>query len=217
MANQGSGDVRQDDVRSALAGRLDPAGAAWLAAACERIHDRPETLAAAFPAAGRRCGRGRLDSPLPALRGWTVDDATRTVLLCAAPLAGPRLAATASDLYHHGDAHERRGVLRALPVLDTAGRLGDLALPLVRDALRANDTRLVAAAMGPYAGRRLDDETWRQGVLKCVFLGIPLVAAAGLAERADAELARMFAEYARERVLAGRAVPPDVLSVLKEA
>ncbi len=107
------------------------------------------------------------------------------------------------------DAHERRGVLRALPVLDSAG-LGDRALPVVRDALRTNDTRLVAAALGPYAARHLEPEAWRQGVLKCAFVGVPLAEVAGLAERADAELARMFGDYAKEREAAGRPVSEDV-------
>jgi L-ribulose-5-phosphate 3-epimerase len=73
--------------------------------------------------------------------------------------------------------------------------------------------RLVAAALGPYA-RRLDDATWRHGVLKCLFTGVPLAAVAGLGARADTELARIFTDFARERTAAGRDVPADTWLVL---
>jgi hypothetical protein len=198
-----------EDVSAALSARLDPAGAVWLAEACDRVREGPQALGALFPAVGRRCGRGPLGSPVAELCGWTIDDAARTMLLAAVPLHGDALAAEIEALYRHGDANERRGVLRALPVLEGAG-LGDRALPVIRDALRTNDTRLVAAALGPYAVRHLDPAAWRQGVLKCAFIGVPLAEVAGLAERADTELARMFADYANEREAAGRAVPEDV-------
>jgi hypothetical protein len=84
----------------------------------------------------------------------------------------------------------------------------------VRDALRGNDTRLIAAALGPYAAQRLDDAGYRHAVLKCVFLGIPLSVVSGLARRADPELARMLADFARERAAAGRDVPADVWPLL---
>src|SRR5690606_41522077 len=66
-------------------------------------------------------------------------------------------------------ADEKRAVLRAMDHLD----VGDAALDLVGDALRGNDTRHIAAALGPYAARHLDAHTWRHGVLKCLFTGVP--------------------------------------------
>ena len=82
-------------------------------------------------------------------------------------------------------------------------RSATAGVPLLHDAIRTNDTRLVAAALGPYAGH-LDDAAWRQAVLKCVFMGVPLAAVDGLDERADAELAAMLAALADERAAAGR-------------
>ena len=84
---------------------------------------------------------------------------------------------------------------------------------MLLDALRTNDTRLVGAAMGPHSDR-LDDDSWRQGVLKCLFTGVPVTAVTGLADRADHELAEMVQRYRREREAAGRDVPPDVQVVL---
>lgn len=89
---------------------------------------------------------------------------------------------------------------------------GPDAVGLVEDALRANDTGIVAAAVGPYAARHLDAHAWRHAVLKCLFTGVPLTAVAQLAERAagDGELDRMLADFAAERAAAGRAVPADL-------
>jgi hypothetical protein len=194
-----------NDLRTALDAHLTESGAQWLDAAAERIAADAAAIRPLFPAVGRHCGRAPLD-PAADGHGWTVDDAARALLLTRLPLTGPALAQEVADLYRYGDAAEKRGVLRGLHLLD----LGDEALPLVHDALRTNDTRLVAAALGPYGAAHLDAHAYRHGVLKCVFTGVPLAAVAGLRERRDAELARMFTAFARERVAAGRPVPADV-------
>jgi hypothetical protein len=163
-----------------------------------------------FPAVGRECGRAVIERD--GLRGWTVDDAARVLLLAGLPLVGEDLAREVCDLYWYGDAAEKRGVLRALACLD----VGDAALPVVHDALRTNDTRLIAAALGPYAAAHLDDAAYRQAVLKCVFLSIPLAWVADLDKRKDAELVRMMRAFAEERQAAGRSVPPDVLLIVPD-
>ncbi|WP_055585746.1 EboA domain-containing protein [Peterkaempfera griseoplana] len=197
-----------DALRTALAGRTTEEGERWLDAACTAVAADPAAVRALFPAAGRRCGRGPLHLAEP--YGWTVDDAVRALLLAALPLTGTALHTELTELYRTGDAAERRAVLRALPLLP----VGDDALPLVHDALRTNDTRLVAAALGDYATHHLDAAAYRQGVLKCVFTGIPLAALPGLPDRADAELARMMSAFAAERTAAGRPVPADIQPVL---
>ena len=182
---------------------------AWLEDAVDQVARDPDAIAGLFPAAGRRCGRGPLRDLDLELAGWTVDDAARVLLLTAMPLHGPTLAEQVGTLYWHGDAAEKRAVLRALPSLD----IGDRAVELLHDAIRTNDPRLVAAAVGPYA-RHLDDEMWRQAVLKCVFMDIPLTAVAGLGRRADGELGRMLADLDDERRAAGRAIPADARALL---
>ncbi|GAA3008220.1 hypothetical protein Sfulv_52170 [Streptomyces fulvorobeus] len=103
-------------------------------------------------------------------------------------------------------------MLRTLHRLD----IGSAALPLVEDALRTNDTRLVAAAVGPYAAAHLDAHQWRHAVLKCLFTGVPVDCVDALARRAlgDLELARMLGDFAAERTAAGRDVPADLAYVL---
>jgi hypothetical protein len=187
-------------LERALAGRLSAEGAGWLADARQRVADDPAALATLFPAAGRNCGREPLDI------GWTADEGARALLLLTVRADQAGLAKICGEVYRYGDAAEKRAVLRALAVLD----VGDQGLSLVRDALRGNDTRLIAAALGPYAAQWLDDAGYRQAVLKCVFVGIPLSAVTGLDSRADQQLAGMLADFARERVAAGRDVPADV-------
>lgn len=167
------------------------------------FHESADNVAALFPAAGRRWGR----DPLPGVPGWTADEAARALLLAAVPV--DRLAGEVEAAYRYGDASEKHAVLKALPLLP----IGAAGVPLLHDALRTNDTRLVAAALGPYA-EHLDDAAWRQGVLKCVFMGVPLAAVHGLNERADDELAAMLAAFAQERTAAGREVPADALALL---
>ncbi|MCO1617375.1 EboA domain-containing protein [Micromonospora sp. CPM1] len=189
-----------DRLRAALRGVPDPQ---WLDAALRRVATEPTAVERFFAAAARRCGRG----PLPDLPGWTADDAARALLLTALPNGH---AVAAETLYRQGDAAERRAVLRALPLLP----IGAECVPLLHDAIRTNDTRLVAGALGPYA-RHLEQATWRQAVLKCVFTGVPLAVVDGLADRADGELARMLAAFAAERHAAGRDMPADATDLLR--
>lgn len=180
---------------------LAPPARAWLDQALDEAADHPGTHGPIsvwelrIAEAGRRCGPEHAD-------------AARVLLLHAARADPDALA----RVYRQGTAAERRAVLRALPHLVP----GPDALPLVEDALRTNDTRLVAAALGPYAARHLDAHTWRHAVLKCLFTGVPVDVVADLAPRAhaDAELARMLGDYARERTAADRPVPEDLHRVL---
>lgn len=169
----------------------------WLDDACATVARDPEAVFALCPVAARHGGR---------------DDAVRVRLLSALPLRGDALVAALERLYRHGDAAERRAVLLALSELD----VGPAAVPLVEDALRSNDTRLVLAALGGYATAHLGAAQFRQAVLKCVFLGLPLSEVDGVPARADRELAEMLRRFAEERTAAGRTVPADIRPILEE-
>lgn len=211
-----TGHATDDRVRSlhdALLTHLAPEARSWLERA---LHDAATAAAAPaedtpglpaweirFATAGRHC-RPRSAGAAPG----AADDpaaAARILLLHALRADAPTL----HRLYTRGSAAERRAVLLALPYL---GHLGPDGLPLVEDALRSNDTTLIAAAVGPYAAARLPAGPWRQAVLKCLFTGVPVRSVASLADRArgDAELARMLTDYAAERTAAGRPVPDDL-------
>ncbi|GKQ35923.1 EboA domain-containing protein [Streptomyces sp. A012304] len=190
-----------------LTATLSPPARRWLDQAVASVTARPPAIRALFPAARRHCGQARLDAH------WTTDEAARAALLTALPLRGQPLRDELAALQRHGDPAEQRAVLKALPLLDEP--LADLALPLVREALRSNDTTVVEAALGPYAAARLPDAEYRQAVLKCVFCEIPLDRVSGLPARADRELARMLADFAHERTAAGRDVPSDVWPLVR--
>ncbi|MFC7532971.1 EboA domain-containing protein [Actinoplanes sp. GCM10030250] len=164
-----------------------------------RVTENPEAAATLFPAAGRRYGRE------PLAGGWTTDEAARALLLSVLP------PEHISEIYRYGDAAEKLAVLKALPLLP----IGDHAVPLLEDALRTNDTRLVSAAVGPYA-EHLGQQAWRHAVLKCVFMGVPLTRVHRLTERADPELAAMLRAFADERRAAGRDMPADALALLDQ-
>ncbi|SDP31395.1 hypothetical protein SAMN04487905_103175 [Actinopolyspora xinjiangensis] len=206
------------DLRAALRERADTSGMRWLEEALTRVAQRRSAIGTLFPAAGRECARGTLvedsEEPRAVPRTWTCEDAVRALLLTALPLEGAELGSEVTALYRYGDAAEKRGVLRGLGLLRADEGLVEAGLPLVRDGLRSNDTSLVAAALSEFGASHLDAPAYRQGVLKCVFLGIPLRDVAGLPERADAELARMLNDYARERSAAGREIPADVWRIV---
>jgi hypothetical protein len=189
------------ELHARLNAQLGGAARAWLDQALDEATTHPgahgpiSVWELRIAEAGRRCGP-------------EYADAARVLLLHAARADMNALA----RVYRQGTAAERRAVLYALPHLVA----GPDALPLVEDALRTNDTRLVAAAVGPYAARHLDPHNWRHAVLKCLFTGVPVDEVAELPRRAraDAELARMLADYADERTAAGRPVPEDLHRVL---
>jgi hypothetical protein len=190
-----------DALQAHLETHLLPAARAWFRQALDEAAAHPGTHGPIsvwelrLAEAGRRCGT-------------RYADAARVLILHAAR-ADP---AALTRVYFQGTADERRAVLKALPHLVP----GPDALPLVEDALRTNDTRLLAAAVGPYAARHLDTHAWRHAVLKCLFTGVPVDEVADLEHRAraDAELARMLGDYAAERTAADRPVPRDLHRVL---
>lgn len=126
------------------------------------------------------------------------------------------------ERYRDGDSEARIAVLQELNRHAYSGTsLPDderaVGVGLVRDALRSNEPRLVEAAMGAFAGRYLGDHDWRHGVMKLVFMGVPLTAVDRLVDRRDAELARMAEDLAEEREAAGRPIPDDLRSLLPAA
>jgi sugar phosphate isomerase/epimerase len=196
-------------VERAIRGSRHP----WTTAAIATVTADPSRLGRLFAEAGRKVGRDPLSSDDPLGYHGSVDDEARAAIIEAVHDSGES-ADLARTLYHEGDDAERRGVLRGLSLLARDGRLdGDwreASVELVTDALRTNDTRLVAAAMGEVAEVTLDDHSWRHGVLKLVFMGVPLSVVSGLERRRDDELAAMAGRFAQERRAAGRVVPDDM-------
>lgn len=180
-------------------------------AAVEAVRADPGSLRIRFPAAARTIARTAADPG--DLGRFRAEDEVRVQLLAAFAEATPDLEVLVPEvegLYRYGDADERRAVLLALSRLP----IGDRGLELVRDALRSNDPRLVVAALGDYGHQHLDADGWRHGVLKCLFMGIPLALTSLDRSEPDPTLREMVAAYAAERTAAGRAVPADAQRIL---
>src|SRR5689334_20465588 len=197
------------EISAALEARARPEGLDWLREASAAVAADVTAIRSRFPMVGRKVGREPLDpSADPAdVHAWTIDDAARTLLLLA---GGSAIEGELAELYRYGDAAERRGVLRALPFLE----IGERGLGLVDDAIRTNDTRLIAAALGPYATEHLPDASYDQAVLKCVFVGVPITGLDGIPARVTPDGARMLGAFVHERVAAGRDVPAEVWTVV---
>ena len=168
-AERGGRAMSSQELSAALEARARPKG--WRGCA-RRARPWPPTRprsarASRWSAARSGASRWRPDADPADVHAWTIDDAARTLLLLA---MGEHAEAELAELYRYGDAAERRGLLRALPYLG----LGDRGLGLTDDAIRTNDTRLIAAALGPYATEHLPDAGYDQAVLKCVFVGVPI-------------------------------------------
>jgi hypothetical protein len=192
-------------IRSAVLRALDRNAAAWFTKAQQQIEADRSILVRLFPAVSRKCGRAHLWPVGPELIGWTVDDG-----VCALLLIGTTIEEITA-VYRYGDPGERRAVLRALHLLD----IGDAAVPLVLDALHSNDTKLIAAAVGPYAAEHLPADAWRQAVLTCVTHAVPLAWVAGLKRRADDELIRLLRDHAERCSDDGRPTSPDLVHLLR--
>jgi hypothetical protein len=179
----------------------------WSADARHVAAMSPDAVLSLFPVAARHARAEGRDG-----------EQVRVELLEAVPGDVDDVVRVVTTLYRRGDSGEKLAVLAALPSLDratdTRPAVGDALLPLVRDALRANETRLVSAALGPYAAAHLDQASWRQGVMKAIFMGLPLDDVADLGARTDDELRRMVRDYVAERRAAGRDVPQDAWLVL---
>src|SRR3954453_9941604 len=198
-----------EELSAALEARAKPEGLEWLREASAAVAADVTAIRSRFPMVGRKVGRAPLDAGAdPAdVHAWTIDDAARTLLLVA---GGRAVEGELAELYRYGDAAERRGILRALPFLE----LGDRGLYLLDDAIRTNDTRLIAAALGPYATEHLPDAAYDQAVLKCVFVGVPITGLDGIPGRVTTDGARMLGAFVHERVAAGRNVPAEVWTVI---
>lgn len=209
--------------REAQAGK---AAEEWLQESVARIAADPGALPAVFATASRTVGRGPLQpatDPTAVLHGSNSDYARGELIRRLREFRPPEdLAESLLSLYSRGDSSERRGVLRGLGSM--AVDEPDLPVPVITaglrltaEALRTNETGLVAAAVGPFAAAFLDQHNWRHAVLKLIFMGVSIAAVTDLDERADDELARMAADFAAERQAAGRPVPDDVGLLLGRA
>lgn len=141
------------------------------------------------------------------LDGWTVDGAARVLAL----LEFRRTRAFAEifkDFRRTADVAELITLYRGLPLYPDPE---DLHFE-VGEGLRSN-LRSVFEAIAhdnPFPKEQFDQHRWNHMVLKALFVGSPLAPIQGLDDRANADLALMLVDYARERQSAGRPISPEL-------
>jgi hypothetical protein len=141
--------------------------------------------------------------------GWSVDEAARTVLLLSYPCdERERYVAALDQLFSTADTRESIALYQVLPLYPHP----DAFRARAAEGLRSNMTSVFNAVAheNPYPKEYLDQAAWSQMVLKALFVGSVLYRIQGLDERANAELARMLVDFARERWAAHRSVPPEL-------
>lgn len=147
---------------------------------------------------------------LPGVDAWSVGDVGRVLALRRHLLRLGDHPATAlvERIFRTGDNGEREAMLKGLMALPSPERFLATAADSCRAAVLT--TFAAIACDNTYPARHFPDLAFRAMVVKALHLGLPLARIHGLAERRDAELARMAEDYASERRHAGRPVPDDV-------
>lgn len=141
-------------------------------------------------------------------RGWTVTDAARVLVLCEAPTGNVPFAKRFRSLCETADVAELVTLYRGLPLYREPTSL----LDQVGEGLRSNMRNVFEAIVhhNPYPRTHFDEHRWNHMIMKALFVGSALAPIQGLDERANAELARIVADFAAERRAAGRPMPADV-------
>lgn len=206
-----------------LAGCVTASGMAWLTQILEKLLAEPSemTLFTGFSAAPRQVGKADLQLSDADLKtalthcpgwdpaDWSVDQATRTLLLLSFPADdADRYVAAVEKLFSAADLAEQVALYQSLPVLPHPNRFLARAI----EGLRTNMTAVfnAIALHNPYPAKFFDEAAWNQIVLKALFVDSKLSQIQGLDERANANLARMLSDYAHERWAAGRHVNPQL-------
>jgi len=211
-----------DCLRTWLAQRLPAGPSKWLDDQCAKVvAGNVQTLFLAFGLVPRKTGKADLALTSTELaqaaearpgwypRDWSVDQAARTLLLLQLP--APDAAAyvgTLDQMFAAGEVGELVALYQALPLLPHPAAHVWRARECVRTNMKAVFTAL--AHHNPYPSEQLDEASWNQLILKCLFVGVALDPVVGIDERSNAILTRMLTDYAHERWAAKRMVLPEL-------
>ncbi|GAB2917407.1 hypothetical protein GCM10027093_65010 [Paraburkholderia jirisanensis] len=140
---------------------------------------------------------------------WSVLETLRIVLLLAsADLESEGFPGVFEHLFRFADHGECCALYRALPLLPRGERFVWRAGEGCRSNMRT--VFEAAACDSPYPAAHFDDASWRQLVIKALFIDVPLSRIHGLDQRLSPELARMALDLADERRSASRSIAPQL-------
>jgi hypothetical protein len=141
-------------------------------------------------------------------QGWTIDQATRILLVLSLPHQGEEDFVRILNLvFSAAEVGELTALYLSLPLLPYPGRHRERAAEGVRSNITAAFEAV--ALRNPYPADYLSDEAWNQLVMKAIFVSAPIGQIYGLDERANEKLARTLSDFAHERWAAGLPVPPE--------
>ncbi|MDP6358952.1 MAG: EboA domain-containing protein [Planctomycetota bacterium] len=142
-------------------------------------------------------------------RGWSVDQAARTLLVLTFPSNDKEKYLDSLDkLFSTGSVDELVALYQSLPILPYQESHKLRAAEGVRTNIR---TAFCAVAhRNPYPAEFLDESAWNQMVLKALFVEALLDPIIGMDERTNKDLAHMLVDFAHERWAASRTVSPEL-------
>lgn len=142
-------------------------------------------------------------------RGWSIDQAARTLLLASLPVQDvSEYIATLDTLFQTGEVRELVALYQALALLPH----NDLMADRLAEGIRTNMKTVFCAVAhhNPLPREILDEGPWNQMILKALFIGATLERIQGVDQRANPNLSRMLIDYAHERRAASRPIPVEL-------
>ncbi len=209
-------------LTSWLQTRLDPASATWVQERLSAIRSGDKKgLYLAFGLTPRKVGKADLaltEKEFSAAnsartgwdpRGWSVDQAVRTLFVLTFPSQeSASFVTTLDQLFGTGEVGELVALYQALPLLPHPSAHVLRAAEGIRTNIKA--VFCAVAHRNPYPSEQFSDDQWNQMVLKCQFIGVPMSPIVGLDQRANAPLAIMVNDFIHERWAAKRTVTPEM-------
>ncbi len=155
------------------------------------------------------------------LQHWSSADAVRVLLLVETIASRMFSADELFQLcYRYSDGGERASLLKGLALMDLTVNSTDYII----DVARTNSLALYSALIykNPWPVVNFPLPAFNQVVLKSLFMGINIINVEGLRGTRNPELGRMAADYAQERLDAGREIPESLwlavdVSMMSEA
>jgi hypothetical protein len=219
-------DSQSEQILNVLSGwltaRLDQASLTWVRDRQKLVQSNDtKVFFLAFGMTPRKVGKADLaltDDELAQARavrpgwnpkGWSVDQAVRSLFVLSLPPQEPSvLVATLDQLFATGEVGELVALYQLLPLLPHPPAHVLRAAEGIRTNIKA--VFCAVAHQNPYPAEQFSEDQWNQMVLKCQFIGVPMSPIVGLDQRANPGLASMVIDFIHERRAAHRTNPPDM-------
>jgi len=140
---------------------------------------------------------------------WSIDQTARIAFILAS-FGGDEdaFARRLDELADTAEINEAISLYRGFALYPGGAAIEPRARAAVRSAMRPVFEAI--AHRNPYPCERFDEAAWNQMIVKTFFMDSPLWPVQGIERRANAALADILLDLARERMAAGRPVSPEL-------